>query len=78
MCFDRKASNNDIFIEDNAPEASEKERNYEAKNKVRIHNIRLVVKPVFTYFSNALYERSLVSLKNIGVIKALDTYVTDI
>ena len=59
----RKVSYNDIFIEDNLPEAlgkeelleclkQAKEGNKEARDKAIIHNIRLVLNQVFIYFYN--------------------------
>lgn len=79
-------SYNDIFIEDNLPEAlgkeelleclkQAKEGNKEARDKAIIHNIRLVLNQVFIYFYNAPYEKKdLASIGNIGLIKAIDTY----
>lgn len=76
-----------LFItEDELPKSLSKEETYEllvkinegddkAKEKLIKHNIRLVIHEVIGRFKNVEYElKDLVSIGNIGLIKAIDTF----
>lgn len=78
---------NELFISGNElPQKLTKEEMYKllekvkqgdlkAKEKVVMHNIRLVVYLVFKYFDNTDYEKKdLISIGNIGLLKAIDTF----
>lgn len=77
---------NDLFINTNLPKplsnsliyecfCEYKNGNYEAREKVILHNIRLVIARVVKRFSNTKYDiEELVSVGIIGLIKAFDTF----
>lgn len=79
-------NNESIFIEQKLPSAltkSELNNYFEqaragskiAREKIILHNIRLVIKKVFKDFHYLPYEKSeLISLGIIGLIKAVDTF----
>lgn len=77
---------NELFIEvDKLPKPLSKkdifklfeERSIESKEKIIKHNIRLVISQVMTKFGNVEYDkRDLVSIGNIGLIKAVNTFDT--
>ncbi len=52
-----------------------KEGSKNAKNKLAIHNIKLVLYEVTTKFKNADYDKDeLVCIGNLGLVKAINTY----
>jgi len=77
---------NDIFIESKLPKPLNKEElyeciiqaregNLEARNKVVIHNIKLVINQVLKKFVDTPYEKKeLIAIGTIGLIKAADTF----
>lgn len=76
----------DLFVDNKLPQPLKKEEIYklfqeanngskEAKDKLIIHNIRLVLHQVHTKFISVEYDKDeLVSLGIMGLIKAVDTY----
>ena len=76
----------DIFIGNKLPKPLEKEELFEyikkanlgdleARDKVIIHNMRLVLNQVLGKFANAPYEKKeLVSIGIVGLVKAVDTF----
>lgn len=76
----------DIFVEFEPPKLLKKEEfvlymklarkgDLEARNKVIIHNIKLVFNQVLKKFVNTSYEeKDLISVGMIGLIKAVDTF----
>jgi len=79
-------NNDELFIEDKLPLPLSKEEvsklfqetnegSKEARDKLIIHNIRLVLYLVTSKFKNVNYDKKdLVSIGNIGLIKAIDSY----
>ncbi len=52
-----------------------KDGSKEARDKIIIHNIKLVLYEVTSKFQNVDYDKKdLVSIGNIGLVKAIDTY----
>ena len=49
----------------------------EARQKLILHNLRLVSHIVRKYYSTSTNQEDLVSIGTIGLIKAVDTYNTD-
>ena len=49
----------------------------EARQKLILHNLRLVSHIVRKYYSNNKNQEDLVSIGTIGLVKAVDTYNTD-
>lgn len=76
----------EIFIDNNLPETLSQEEfskyikeaqkgNLQARDKIINHNIKLVINHVLKRFSNATYDiKELISVGNIGLIKAVDTF----
>lgn len=57
--------------------AEMKRGNEEARQKLILHNLRLVSHIVRKYYSNSKNQEDLVSIGTIGLVKAVDTYNTD-
>lgn len=54
-----------------------KSGNEEARQKLILHNLRLVSHIVRKYYSTSKNQEDLVSIGTIGLVKAVDTYNTD-
>jgi len=54
-----------------------KSGNEDARQKLILHNLRLVSHIVRKYYSTSKNQEDLVSIGTIGLVKAVDTYNTD-
>ena len=53
------------------------ENDYEARNKLIEHNLRLVVYIAKRYETNPIFMEDLISIGSIGLIKAIHTFKSD-